>query len=158
MHSKYLNRNTYIGFFSVLILIACVWKRFSPSKLPNYSSIMSDTISFASFITCLMFIGLAYLPMQSDSQFMHAMQDLQTDIVIMHQILITITIYFTISVISLLSLAFNFPGTYWISILLASLWLSLLIAGILEVSTLIYELFRITLYISQEHNKDDNDY
>ena len=105
-----------------------------------------------------MFIGLAYLPMQSNSKFMHAMQDLQTDIVVMHQILITITIYFSISVTSLLSLSFNFHDSSLISSLLASLWLSLLITGILEVSTLIFELFRITLYIAEENKQNNHGY
>lgn len=119
---------------------------------------MSDTISFASFITCLMFIGLAYLPMQSNSKFMHAMQDLQTDIVIMHQILITITIYFSISVTSLLSLSFKIQDTSPISIALASLWLALLITGILEVSSLLFELFRIILYVAEENKHHGHGY
>ena len=156
MHSKYLNRNTSIGILGVLVFVICIWIRLSPAKLSNFSTIMSDTISFASFITCLMFIGLAYLPLQSDSKFVHAMQDLQTSIVIMHQILITITMYFTISVISLLALAFT--SIHWVSISLVSLWLALLITGILEVSSLIYELFRIIIYIAQENNKNSSNY
>ena len=156
MHSKYLNRNTLIGILGVVVFIICIWVRLSPAKLSNFSTIMSDTISFASFITCLMFIGLAYLPSQNDSEFVHAMQDLQTSIVIMHQILITITMYFTISVVSLLALTFD--SIPWISISMVALWLALLVTGILEVSSLIYELFRIIIYIAQENNKNNGNY
>ncbi|QBP18258.1 hypothetical protein [Acetilactobacillus jinshanensis] len=155
---NHFNRNSYLGIFGIIVFFICIWRRFSPAKLPNYGSIMSDTISFASFITCLMFIGLAYLPMQSNSKFMHAMQDLQTDIVIMHQILITITIYFSISVTSLLSLSFKIQDTSPISIALASLWLALLITGILEVSSLLFELFRIILYVAEENKHHGHGY
>ncbi|XIF19964.1 MAG: hypothetical protein AJITA_00677 [Acetilactobacillus jinshanensis] len=155
---NHLNRNSYLGIFGIIIFLICIWRKFSPARLPNYGSIMSDTISFASFITCLMFIGLAYLPMQNNSKFMHAMQDLQTDIVVMHQILITITIYFSISVTSLLSLSFKFQDTSPISILLASLWLALLITGILEVSSLLFELFRIILYVAEENKRQRHGY
>ena len=158
MDSKYFNRNTYIAAFGCLVFVVAVCFKFSPAWLTNFSTIMSDTISFASFITCLLFIGLAYLPLQHNSQFMHAMQDLQTNILVMHQILITITFFFTLSVTSLLSLVFNFKSTFWLSTLLTSLWLALLLAGILEVSTLLYELFRIMIYISEERDKNENNY
>lgn len=71
----------------------------------------------------------------------------------MHQILITITIYFTISVVSLVSLAFN--SIWWVSVALVAIWFGLLVSGLLEVITLLYELFRIIIYIAQERNRNN---
>lgn len=73
--NKIFNRNTYVGMTGAFVFILCLWIRLAPSMISNFSAIMGDTISFASFITCLMFISLAYLPLQSNSKFVHAMQD-----------------------------------------------------------------------------------
>lgn len=153
---KYVSRNVCIGFVSVISFILCMWVRFNPIDLSNFGAIMESTISFASFITCLMFIGLAYLPETDSSKaksVKHAMEDLKITSLILYQIWITITIYFTISIVSLLAMAFS--KTSWLNVWLTSFWVALLVGGILEVASLLYELFRLIIYMNKSDDNDD---
>ncbi|TPR27622.1 hypothetical protein DY113_05555 [Apilactobacillus micheneri] len=130
--TKFLFRKTFIIKVSIfLIFVFLIFIKFSPSNIANFNSVMSGCLSFSSISSSLIFGSFSFIN-YSDGKASEIVKSMNGNIKIMSRLLSSSAILFLVSIISLLELMlFKFNSVSFLSTLLTSLWLSLLLYGAL---------------------------
>jgi hypothetical protein len=134
----------------VLVCIVAACLKFSPSKIANFSDAMNGTLSFAAIATALLFSCFSLIPSFSNSKLVVILKDLGTDIKIMDRLLIATSIFFAVSIFSLVELFLPSSSSSPFSIFLTSTWLALLVGGINELIEIIRLMFQALQMFSNE--------
>ena len=78
------------------------------------------------------------------------LQELGTDIKLLDRLLLTTTLFFTLSIVCIVGLLFNSNSVNALSILLIAFWCSLIVGGIGEIFLVIRIMFKVV-----EKSSDD---
>lgn len=121
MQKGRIKRNKFSFSLAIIITVACIIFKISPSKLENYISLISGILSFSSMATGFLFASFSLIPTLPDSKLIMALKQLKTDKKLLDRLLITIIGFTLVSVFAILSLFLNSVSDSCISIFILSL-------------------------------------
>lgn len=134
------NKLTILSFLIALAIGIC--SGINPSKINNYTDVMSAALSFSSIATALFISSFSLMPAFSNSKFIKMLQSLGTDIKIMDRLLISTLIFFVSSMLSFIALFLKSTETCWMSNVLIVLWLATTVAAFFSTFYIIFLLIK----------------
>lgn len=141
-----IKRNRWSIIFGLVVLIICLIFRITPSKINNYTDVVSAILSLSSMATSFLFASFALIPALPDSKLLKGLKVLGTDKKLLDRLLITIIGFVFCSIFSLIALTISSRNDS----LLANIILSVM-SGFLAFSLLdLLKVLRILL-VGVEH-------
>lgn len=102
-----IRRNRWSIFLGLVVLIMCLIFKITPSKINNYTDIISAILSLSSMATSFLFASFALIPALPDSKLLKGLKELGTDKKLLDRLLITIIGFVLCSIFSLIALAIS---------------------------------------------------
>lgn len=137
------HRDWLAFLLSVMIFVVGLMFGITPSKLHNYTDIMSASLSFSSIATAFLFAVFSVIPSKSNSELLSRLREMNTDLKLMSRLLVATTAFFLSSILSFIELFFSAVDSSVFARVVTSLWLSSIALGIIETVILITFLFLI---------------
>ncbi|NME47616.1 hypothetical protein HF860_10660 [Enterococcus gallinarum] len=119
-----MKRNKVVLIVGIAAILAGGVFKISPSKINNFTDIMSASLSFSALATAMFLSSFSLIPAFSNSKFINALKELGTDIKIMDRLLISTLIFFISSLMTFILLFFDCNSNSLISNIITTLWLS----------------------------------
>ncbi|CAH0419402.1 hypothetical protein [Periweissella ghanensis] len=129
MKERILRNKWSIGI-GILVFIVCILiLKINPSKLADYSGFLSNSISFSSLTTAVFMATFVFIPLLD----IGLLKEMSTNKKFTERILIVITLFFSVSILSLLmSILIKESSTTILASILLSLLISILSSAIAE--------------------------
>lgn len=132
MRKGRIKRNAYSLTLGTLALVVSYCCNITPSKINNYTDVMSGILSFSSITTGLLFASFSLIPALPNSKLLDNLKRLKTDQKLLDRLLFSILGFLMCSIFALLALLFNAQDSSFMSRIVISLLIGVLIFSVSE--------------------------
>lgn len=107
MRKGRIKRNAYSIVMGILAATIIFFFNLTPSKINNYTDVMSGILSFSSITTGLLFASFSLIPALPNSKLLESLRELKTDKKLLDRLLLAIFGFLICSVFALIALLFS---------------------------------------------------
>lgn len=141
-----LRRNTGSIIIGLVTCIGSFILKLSAAKIPNYTDLISGTLSLTSVATAFLFASFALLPALTNSKFIQSLIEMKVDKKLLDRLILTTFGYFTNSFFSIILLFFNSENSSLLNRLIMAIWIGIGMFSINETLKILRILWKALKY------------